>query len=140
MVMQQATFAAMGEALSRDFPKGEAVTFDDISPRKTWFGSVCEKIKQADYRGVGEETRQGSGKLTGWLFRSDMDGLANSSASNIFGQLGSIFCQEFVKGISEGMQKGMTRMLPSRAAQPDTGAKILDQMLAAQAHRTGVRL
>lgn len=138
--MEAATFASMGEKLSKEKERGDAVSFDDICPRRTWFDSVCKKATDTDYRSLGEGTKQGGGKLAGWLFRSDLDGLASSSASNIFGQLGSIFCQEFVKGMSEGMQKGMSKMLASKGAGPDTGAKILDQMLAAQAHRSSVRI
>lgn len=98
--MESATFAAMGEKLSKERERGDAISFDDICPKRTWFGSVCQKAKDTDYRTLRDGAKQGSGKLTGWWLRADLDGLASTSASNIFGQLGSIFCQEFVKGIS----------------------------------------
>jgi|LakMenEpi03Aug12_release.lakeMendotaPanAssembly.Ray.scaffolds.fasta_scaffold904487_1 hypothetical protein len=138
--MESATFASMGEKLAKEKERGDTVSFEDLCPKRTWFDSVCKKAAEADYRSAGEGAKQGSGKLTGWVFRSDLDALASSSASNIFGQLGSIFCQEFVKGMSEGMQKGMSKLLASKGGGPDTGAKILDQMLAAQAQRSSVRI
>jgi len=117
----------------------ETVSFEDICPQKTWFGRVCEKVKQVNVVKTGAEVRKGGGKLTGWVFRSDIDALANSSASNIFGQIGGIFAQEFTKGFVDGVQRGAAKMLPGKSAQTDTGAKILDQMLAAQAARSSIR-
>ncbi len=138
--MVPATFSAMGEKMAQNRKSQSGVSFDDFCPKKTWFESICQRAKDADYQGAKEDAKQCGGKLTGWWFRSDLYALASTSASNIFGQLGSIFCQEFVKGISEGMQKGMAKMIPSKQGGIDTGAKILDQMLAAQAHRSSVRL
>jgi hypothetical protein len=137
--MTQATFAKMAEKCERSIGEDEMVSFEDICEKKTWFGRVCEKVKSVDVMKAGTESRKGGGKLVGWVFRSDVDALATSSASNIFGQIGGIFAQEFTKGFVDGVQRGAAKLLPGKSAQSDTGAKILDQMLAAQAARSSIR-
>lgn len=136
--MEPATFTSMGEKLSKDKSRGDAISFDDICPSRTWIRSACQKVSNTDCHSLRDGSLQGGGKLASWLFRSDLEGFASTTASNLFGQINNPGIQELVKGVSEGTQKMMAKL--SKGSGPDTGAKILDQMLANQAHRSSVRI
>lgn len=64
-----------------------------------------------------------------WMALTDLKGFVATSATNIFGQL-DIWGKEFNKALFSGVAS-----LPTGTGKSNTGEKMLDTLLAAQAHR-----